>query len=72
MKIGNENCSGALSSGSGVRVPHDTFFYFLLRDGAVRSACWAHNPEVVGSNPAPASIYARQLSLVQNKSDQLG
>ena len=43
----------------------------LLRDGAARLAHRAHNPKVVGSNPAPAPIYARQLSLVQNKSDQL-
>ena len=26
----------------------------ILRDGAV-VACWAHNPEVVGSTPTPAT-----------------
>ena len=33
--------------------------YFGKRDRAVRLAHRAHNPKVVGSNPAPASILKR-------------
>ena len=33
-----------------------------MRGGAVWLACWAHNPEVVGSNPTPASKYSEDIN----------
>ena len=33
------------------------YFYFISRDRAV-VARWAHNPEVVGSNPSPATNWS--------------
>jgi hypothetical protein len=37
---------------------------YLLRGGAVWSARRAHNPEVVGSNPAPAT---KEIAIYQQK-----
>ena len=31
------------------------FIFILSRDGSSLVARWAHNPEVVGSNPSPAT-----------------
>ena len=46
-----------VGNGAGVRIPLSPpflKFIYLSRDGAV-VARWAHNPEVGGSNPSPAT-----------------
>ncbi len=43
-----------VGNGAGVRIPLSPPFNYLSRDGAA-VARWAHNPEVVGSNPSPAT-----------------
>ena len=47
-----------VGNGAGVRIPLSPPFYviyYLSRDGAA-VARWAHNPEVIGSNPFPATM----------------
>ena len=46
-----------VGNGAGVRIPLSPPINFLFIAGWSSSvARWAHNPEVVGSNPTPATI----------------
>ena len=50
-------CSGSTgdSKPPGVGSIPTVLAFIIVWGRAVRSARWAHNPEVVGSNPAPAT-----------------
>ena len=52
--------------GAGVRIPLSPPFNLLYNIAGWSSlvARWAHNPKVVGSNPAPATIWSRGVAVI--------
>ena len=56
-----------VGDGAGVRIPLSPPFYKLFANIAGWSslvARWAHNPEVVGSNPSPATKWFRGVAVI--------
>ena len=47
---------GGRASGAGVRIPFPPPFKIFIAGWSSSVARWAHNPEVVGSNPSPATM----------------
>ena len=45
-----------VGDGAGVRIPLSPPSYFYIAGWSSLVARWAHNPEVVGPNPAPATM----------------
>ena len=46
-----------VGDGAGVRIPLSPPFLFYIAEWSSLVARWAHNPKVVGSNPASATIF---------------
>ena len=45
-----------VGDGAGVRIPFPPPIIFIIAGWSSSVARWAHNPKVVGSNPAPATM----------------
>ena len=53
-----------VGDGAGVRIPLSPPFAYYIAGWSSLVARWAHNPEVVGSNPSPATIWFRGVAVI--------
>ena len=53
-----------VGDGAGVRIPLSPPFVCYIAGWSSLVARWAHNPEVVGSNPSPATIWFRGVAVI--------
>ena len=54
-----------VGNGAGVRIPlSPPFCIYNIAGWSSLVARWAHNPKVVGSNPAPATIWSRGVAVI--------
>ena len=53
-----------VGNGAGVRIPLSPPFKFYIAGWSSLVARRAHNPKVVGSNPAPATIWFRSVAVI--------
>ena len=54
-----------VGDGAGVRIPlSPPLIIYNIAGWSSLVARWAHNPKVVGSNPAPATIWSRGVAVI--------
>ena len=53
-----------VGNGAGVRIPLSPPFVIYIAGWSSLVARRAHNPEVVGSNPSPATMWSRSVAVI--------